>query len=217
MPTVGVILSGCGVQDGSEIHEATLTLLYLAQAGADVVCFAPDNDQFKVHDHQQGSDVDETRNVLTESARLARGPVTDVREADAAALDALILPGGFGAALNLCSFATEGSDCSVEEGTAALVRAMHEAGKPIGAMCIAPAVIARVLGEHGVELTIGNNADVAAKLETMGAKHIDKPVDQIVVDREHKLVTTPAYMLATSIAEAASGIEKLVASVLSLA
>ncbi len=215
--TIGVILSGCGVQDGSEIHEATLTLLYLQSAGVQTVCFAPNNAQAQVVDHLSGKHSEEERNVLVESARIARGDVRDVRDADAEALDGLVLPGGFGAALNLCSFASEGADCSVEEGTASLVRAMYLAGKPIAAMCIAPAVIARVLGEHGVSLTIGTCEGTAAKLEAMGARHVACAVDVCHIDREHRIISTPAYMLAENIGEAAGGIEQLVKALVEMA
>jgi enhancing lycopene biosynthesis protein 2 len=175
-------------------------------------------DQLHVVNHLTG-EVDEgaTRNVLVESARIARGEIRDVAEVSANELDALILPGGFGAAKNLCDFAVNGPDCEVDAGVAALVRSVHEQGKPVAAVCIAPALLAKVLGSEGPELTIGNDADTAGAMATMGAAHVECPVTEFVVDRDRKLVTSPAYMLAQSISEAAEGIEKTVAALIEMA
>ncbi|RMF88238.1 MAG: isoprenoid biosynthesis protein ElbB [Nitrospirae bacterium] len=216
MARVGVILSGCGYLDGAEIHESVLTLLALDRAGAEAVCFAPDIPQRKVVNHLTGEETGESRNVLVESARIARGQISDVAQADAASLDALILPGGYGAALNLCDFAVKGPDCTVDPGVARLIREVHAQGKPIGAICIAPALIAKVLGDEGVEVTIGNDASTAAALERMGARHSACPVDDFVVDRERKVVTTPAYMLGPGVKDVAAGIERCVQEVLAL-
>jgi len=215
---VGVILSGCGVYDGAEIHETVVTLLALDRHGAEAVMCAPDIPQMHVVNHLTG-EVEEgaERNVLVESARIARGAVRDVATVDAAELDALILPGGFGAAKNLCDFAVKGAGCDVDPGVAALVRAVHEQGKPVAAVCIAPALIAKVLGDEGPELTIGNDADTAGALEAMGAAHVACPVTEFVVDQERKLVSSPAYMLANNISEAAEGIERTVATLLEMA
>ncbi len=215
---VGVILSGCGVYDGAEIHETVVTLLALDRHGAEAVMCAPDIPQMHVVNHLSG-EVEEgaERNVLVESARIARGAVRDVATVHAAELDALILPGGFGAAKNLCNFAVKGADCDVDPGVAALVRAVHDQGKPVAAVCIAPALIAKVLGDEGPELTIGNDADTAGALEAMGAAHVACPVTEFVVDQERKLVSSPAYMLANSISEAAEGIERTVATLLEMA
>ncbi len=216
MARVGVILSGCGYLDGAEIQEAVLTLLALDRAGAEAICLAPDVPQRKVVNHLTGEEQGESRNVLVESARIARGQIRDVAEATAEELDALILPGGFGAALNLCDFAVAGPDCTVDPGVARLVREVHAASKPIGAICIAPALIAKILGDEGVELTIGNDAETAAALERMGAHHCDCPVDAFVVDRKQKVVTTPAYMLGPGVKDVAAGIERCVAETLGL-
>lgn len=213
---VAVILAGCGVYDGSEIHESVLTLLRLNQKGAVVQCFAPNVEQMHVVNHLTGEEMPEKRNVLVESARIARGDVKDVREAEVDAFDALIIPGGFGAAKNLCDFAIRGADCTVQPDVLQLAQAFAQAGKPVGLMCISPAMAARIYGE-GVTCTIGKDADTAGALEQMGAVHKPCEVTKIVEDTQHKLVTTPAYMLATGIAEAASGIEKLVDRVLELA
>ncbi|AJI96613.1 enhancing lycopene biosynthesis protein 2 [Yersinia ruckeri] len=215
MKRVGVVLSGCGVFDGAEIHESVLTLLALDRAGVEAVCFAPDKPQLHVINHLSGDISAEIRNVLVESARIARGHIQPLSAANSDNLDALIVPGGFGAAKNLSSFATEGSACSVDEDLYKLVQKMHKADKPIGFMCIAPALLPKLLGER-VRLTIGNDIDTAESIESMGGEHIVCPVDDVVVDAEHKVVTTPAYMLAGSISEAATGIDKLVAKVLDL-
>jgi enhancing lycopene biosynthesis protein 2 len=214
---IGVILSGCGVYDGAEIHESVITLLAIDRLGAEAVICAPDRPQLHVINHLTG-DVEEgaERNVLVESARIARGTIRDVAEVTADELDALILPGGFGAAKNLCDFAVKGADCDVDPGVAALVRAVHEQGKPVAAVCIAPALIAKVLGGEGPELTIGNDADTAGALESMGAAHIECPVREFVIDRERKLISSPAYMLAESISEAAEGIERTVEALLEM-
>jgi len=215
---VGVILSGCGFKDGSEIHESVLTLLALDRAGAETLCFAPDIKQARVIDHLSGQEMPETRNVLRESARIARGKVADVAAADPTRLDALILPGGFGAALNLSDFAQRGAEARVEEGTARLVRAMHAAGKPIGAICIAPAVLACLLGpEDHPLLTIGDDTGTAQTLEACGARHKACPVDSFVVDAKQRIVSTPAYMLGPTIRHVAEGIERCVTAVLELA
>jgi enhancing lycopene biosynthesis protein 2 len=215
---VGVILSGCGVYDGAEIHESVITMLALDRAGAEMVCCAPDREQMHVVNHHTGDVTEgENRNVRVEAARIARGPVADVAEVSADELDALILPGGFGAAKNLCTFAVDGADCEVDAGVAALVRAVHEQGKPVAAVCIAPALLAKVLGDEGPELTIGTDAGTATALESMGATHVSCPVSEFVVDRDRKLITSPAYMLAGSISEAAEGIEKTVSALMEMA
>ncbi|SDT04789.1 isoprenoid biosynthesis glyoxalase ElbB [Pseudomonas oryzae] len=213
---VAVILSGCGVYDGAEIHESVIALLRLSQRGAQVQCFAPDIPQHHVINHLTGQEMAESRNVLVESARIARGQVRDVRELKAADFDALVIPGGFGAAKNLSDFAFKGASCAVQPDVLAAARDFAHSHKPIGLICIAPAMAARIYGA-GVHCTIGHDPDTAAKLADMGAEHVDCPVDDVVVDEQRKLVTTPAYMLARSPAEAASGINKLVDRVLELA
>ena len=216
MATIGVLLSGCGVLDGSEIHEATLTLYFLNKAGAKVVCLAP-NMTVAAMDHGTKKLMGETRNIRVEAARIARGAVADAAQVKAADLDGLILPGGFGAAKNLCDFAVNGAKGTVEPSVAALLYALHAAQKPIGAICIAPVVVALALGAHHPELTIGNDPATAQGLEGTGSRHVVCPVDGIVVDAANRLVSTPAYMLGPGIADIALGIEKLVAAVLDMA
>jgi enhancing lycopene biosynthesis protein 2 len=217
MTRVGVVLSGCGFKDGAEIHESVLTLLYLDMAGAEVSCFAPDRAQTQVVQHITDEVLSESRNVLTESGRIARGEIQDVREANIDELDAIILPGGLGAASNLSSFATDGAGATIDEGVSGLLKAAHAAGKPIGAICIAPALVALALGKESPSLTIGNDEGTAAALAELGVRHIDCSVNACVVDPDNKIVTTPAYMLGPGIADIASGIERLVAAVLKLA
>jgi enhancing lycopene biosynthesis protein 2 len=212
---VAVILSGSGVYDGAEIHESVITLLRLDQRGAQVQCFAPNIAQLHVINHLTGEEMPESRNVLVESARIARGNIKDIREADVDDFDALIVPGGFGAAKNLSNFAVEGAGCSVQPEVLALAEAFAEAGKPVGLMCISPALAAKIYGP-GVTCTIGNDTDTATAMNKMGATHEDCAVTEIIEDKARKLVTTPAYMLAQNISEAASGINKLVDRVLEL-
>ncbi|UDI92742.1 isoprenoid biosynthesis glyoxalase ElbB [Pseudomonas sp. IAC-BECa141] len=212
---VAVILSGCGVYDGAEIQESVITLVRLDQRGAQVQCFAPNIAQLHVINHLTGEEMPESRNVLVESARIARGNVKDLREADVEDFDALIVPGGFGAAKNLSNFASEGAGCTVQPEVLALAEAFAEAGKPVGLICISPALAAKIYGP-GVTCTIGNDADTAAAMNKMGATHEDCAVTDIIEDKARKLVTTPAYMLAQTISEAASGINKLVDRVLEL-
>lgn len=215
MKKIGVVLSGCGVYDGSEIHEAVITLLAIARSGALAVCFAPDKAQSDVINHLAGESMAPERNVLIEAARIARGEIQPLSKASESELDALIVPGGFGAAKNLSNFAAQGSQCAVDPELKALTLAMHAAGKPLGFMCIAPAMLPKIF-DFPLRITIGTNIDTAEVLEEMGAEHVPCPVDDIVIDEENKVVTTPAYMLAQNIAEAATGIEKLVARVLVL-
>jgi len=214
---IAVVLSGCGVFDGSEVHEAVVTLLALDRAQAEIVCTAPNIPQAAVVNHVTGEPVPgATRNVLEEAARIARGTVFELATLDPNELDGAIFPGGYGAARNLCSWAEKQDACTVNPDVERLVRSMHAARKPLGFVCIAPVIAAKVLGEHHPKLTIGNDPDVAASLEKMGARHVPCEVADCVVDRDHKIVTTPAYMLAGRISEAASGIERLVAAVLEL-
>jgi len=213
---VAVVLAGCGVYDGAEINEAVLTLLSLEQQGASYQCFAPDMEQMHVINHLTGEPVEgETRNVLIEAARIARGNVLDLASARAEDFDALLVPGGFGAAKNLSNFAVAGAQMEVQPDFLRVARAFHAAGKPIGLVCIAPVMAAAICGE-GARCTIGNDAEVAAAIEAMGGEHLECPVNEARVDAERKLVTTPAYMLAGSVSEAYAGISDCVRDVLAL-
>jgi enhancing lycopene biosynthesis protein 2 len=220
MAKVGVVLSGCGVYDGAEIHESVATILALDRADAEIVFMAPDIEQMHVINHNEGAPIEgETRNVRVEAARIARGEVKVVKEIEASQIDALIFPGGFGAAKNLSDFAVSGADCSVDADISKLVLDMHAAQKPVGFLCISPAMAAKIYGDagiKGVKLTIGKDKDTADAIRAMGAEHIDCEVGDFVVDMDHKVVSTPAYMLAQRISEAADGIEKTVKKVLEL-
>lgn len=210
MKNIAVILSGSGVFDGSEIYESVLTFLRLEHNGVRYQCFAPNVEQLHVINHLTGEVAEgETRNVLVEAARLARGNVKDLAEANPDEFDAMIIPGGFGAAKNLSDFAIKGHECSINPDLERFARAIHQAGKPVGLICIAPAMTPKLLGT-GIQCTIGNDAGVAEAITAMGGQHTDCSVDQIVIDEANKVITTPAYMLAGSITEAASGINRLV-------
>ncbi|HVI52575.1 MAG TPA: isoprenoid biosynthesis glyoxalase ElbB [Candidatus Sulfotelmatobacter sp.] len=213
-PRIAVVLSGCGVYDGAEIHEAVMTLLAIDRHGGEAVCFAPNVDQMHVVDHLTGQPTGERRNVLVESARIARGAISDLASFRAADVDAVVFPGGFGAAKNLCSFAVDGPECKVEPSVDAAIKAMRFAGKPIGALCIAPALLARVLGRG--EVTIGNDEGTAKAIEAMGAKHTVAGHGQAVVDQGLKVVTSPCYMLDATIAQIADGADAVVTALLKL-
>jgi enhancing lycopene biosynthesis protein 2 len=220
MPTIAVCLSGCGFKDGSEIHEAVLTLLALDQAGAKTLICAPDMDQPCVINHLTNKPAPgERRNVLVESARIARGKIVDLATIRAADVDGLILPGGYGAANNLCSFSGKGPDCDVHPEVERVILEMADAGKPIGAICISPTLVGRVLGKRmPVTLTIGSEAGVARAIERMGCRHEDCRPTEFVVDAEHRIVSTPAYMYGDSgPAKIYEGIHGLVKEVLRLA
>lgn len=216
---VGVVLSGCGFLDGSEIHEAVLTLMHLDRHGVEIVCTAPRGAQLHVIDHaQKAPEAGASRDVFVESARIARGRIRDlatVREND---LDAVVMPGGFGAAKNLSDFAAKGAAAVPHKEVARLLREMHAAKKPIGAICIAPAVVAAALGRtvHPT-LTIGNDAGTAKALQAMGCQHRDCAVTDCVVDADNRIVTTPAYMFEAGPAQVAQGIGKLVDAVMAMA
>jgi len=216
MAKVGVLLSGCGVFDGAEIHEAVLTLLALDRAGAEIVCMAPNVDQAHVINHLTQEVTAEKRNVLVESARIARGEIKDLKDVQAGDLDALIMPGGFGAAKNLSDFAFKGPQATVHPEVKRLLTDLAAAGKPIGAICIAPATLTKALADRKPEVTIGTDAGTASAIEAMGGRHKSCSVDMIHLDAGNKLVSTPAYMLGPGIKDVAQGIEKLVARVVEL-
>lgn len=218
MTNVAVILSGCGHLDGAEIRESVLTLLYLDQQDANVSIFAPDISQMHVVNHLVGEETNETRNVLVEAARIARGDIQPLRDANASNFDALILPGGFGAAKNLSDFAVKGKDCTVLPAIEALIRAFYTQKKPIGAICIAPAVLAATLGKDTQPtVTIGEDKDTATAIESLGGAHKDCATSGYVLDSNNRLATCSAYMRNDRISEVAQGIEKVVKAVLTMA
>jgi len=212
MKKFAVVLSGCGVFDGAEIHEATLTLLAIAQQGASYDIFAPDVDQYHVINHLTHQATTEKRNVLVESARIARGRIKPLSQFHASDFDALIFPGGFGAAKNLSTVAFDGPDARVNPDVEKAVKTMHTAGKPIGALCIAPTVIARILGN--VEVTIGNDPGTASTIEKMGGKHVKTTHGEVVVDKMNKIFTTPCYMLDATIVQIYDGASNIVKEIM---
>jgi len=214
---VGVVLAGCGVYDGTEIHEAVITLLAIGKTKASIICMAPDITQLHVINHLKGEEsTGERRNVLVESARIARGDIKDIKDITAKDIDVLIFPGGFGAAKNLCDFAIKGKDCSVNPEVERLIKEMHAAKKPMGFVCIAPVIAAKVLGAYAPTLTIGSDEGTATAIEAMGGKHVVRAVNEIAVCDVNKIVSTPAYMLGPGITHVATGIELLVLKVLEL-
>lgn len=214
MAKIGVVLSGCGFLDGSEIHESVLTLLAVSRAGAETVCAAPDGLQAETVNHALGQPTGETRSMLAEAARIARGKIKNLKDLKESEIDALIFPGGYGAAKNLCDFASKGVDCGVHPEAARIAREIHAVGKPIGAICIAPALIAKIFEGKNFLLTIGNDRGTVQALEKLGHRHQECGVREIAADEKNKIVTTPAYMYEASPAEVAEGVEKLVRQVI---
>jgi len=208
MKKIAVVLSGCGVFDGAEIHEATLSLLAIAKKGCAYEIFAPDIRQYHVVNHITGDEMEETRNVLVESARIARGNIRDLKEFHPADFDGLLFPGGFGAAKNLSTWAFEGADAAILPEVEVAITGMVAMKKPVGALCISPVILARVLGE--VHLTIGDDESTIDAIESLGTKHVYATHGEVVVDPDHNLVTTPCYMLDANIVQIAEGADNLV-------
>jgi enhancing lycopene biosynthesis protein 2 len=215
MKKIAVILSGCGVMDGSEIHEAISTLLSIDQAGAQYACLAPSAKQTRVVNHVTNEAVEEERNILVESARIARGEIQDIKNVNPSHYDAAIYVGGYGAALNLCNFGSQGAKHTLNPDVLDFAQAMAKLGKPQGFVCIAPVLIAKIYGPK-ILMTIGNDPETIKVIEEMGNQHQTCLATDIVVDAQHKVVTTPAYMLAKSISEVFTGIKKLVDKIIAL-
>lgn len=214
MKKFAIILSGCGVYDGSEIHEATMAMLAIKKIGYDFELFAPNKEQYHVVNHLTGEVTNEKRNVLVESARIARGNVKDLKLLQAKDFDILILPGGFGAAKNLSSYAIDGEKMSVDNEVERVILDFHKSKKPIGAMCIAPVIIAKVL--PGSLVTIGQDTKTAKDIVTFGSNHKNSNKTEVVIDYENKIATTPCYMLDSNIAEIYDGAYNLVNALLTL-
>ncbi len=215
MKNIAVVLSGSGVYDGSEIHEATLTMLAIAQQGAKYQCFAPDINQAHVVNHITGEEMHEIRNVMVEAARIARGNIKPLAEYKASDYDAVIFPGGFGAAKNLCTYAFDGADCVVIPEVENVIQDTVKAKKPIGALCISPVMVTKVLGD--VKVTIGDEREASDAIVEMGGTHTNTTHGEIIVDKKYKLVTTPCYMLDATIDQIAAGAENIVRKVLEMA
>lgn len=221
MAKVAVVLSGCGVFDGSEIHEAVSILLHLSRAGVVYDCFAPNIDQAQVINHLTHQPAPgEKRNVLVESARIARGKIQSLDKLDPAKYDAVFFPGGFGAAKNLSDFATKGAECTPHPQVERVIKSFHAAGKPVGLCCIAPVLAARVLGTKkggpGVKVTIGGDKGTADAIAAMGATHQNCAVTEACVDDAQRVATAPAYMYDAPIHQVFDGIGAMVESTLAL-
>ncbi len=207
-----VVLAGCGVYDGAEIHEAVMTLYAIDSSGCSYQVFAPNIDQHHVINHTNGSEMNEKRNVLVESARIARGKILPLNEFKPSDFDALIFPGGFGVAKNLCSFAFEGAKCTVLPAVEKAIKETHSLKKPIGALCISPVLLAKVLSKG--TLTIGHDAGTAQAIETLGGKHMATQHGEVAIDPENLLFTTPCYMLDAKITDIANGAKAIVDAML---
>lgn len=214
MKKFAVLLSGCGVFDGAEIHEATLSLLAIVKQGGSYEIFAPDVKMHHVINHITGEEMDENRNVLVESARIARGQIRDLKQFNPASFDGLLLPGGFGAAKNLSSWAFEGADASILPEVEEAILGMHALKKPVGALCISPVILAKVFGK--VDLTIGNDDSTIDAVESLGSNHVLTTHGEVVVDPDHLLVTTPCYMLDATIEQIDAGANNLVDAMIKL-
>ncbi len=212
MKKFAVVLAGCGVYDGAEIHEAVLTLLAIKKQGADYSIFAPDIPQHHVINHTTGEEMSESRNVLIEAARIGRGNIQDLNTYDANNFDAIIFPGGFGVAKNLSDFAFSVADCDINDDVAEAIQKTVNLGKPVGALCISPTLIAKVLGD--VKITIGQDAGTIERLEKLGATHIKTDHGEVVIDDKYKIFTTPCYMIDADIIHIEEGVSNLVTKML---
>ncbi len=215
MKNIAVVLSGNGVFDGAEIHEATLTLLAIVRNGAKYQCFAPDMEQAHVINHITGEEMPEKRNVLVEAARIARGNIKSLTEYKAEDYDAIVFPGGFGVAKNLCTFAFDGDECTVNPDVEKAIKDTVAVKKPVGALCISPVLITKVLGD--VKVTVGDDEDTIKAVAAMGGKHEQTTHREIIVDEKYKIVTTPCYMLDATIDQIATGAENAIRKILELA
>lgn len=219
MKKIAVVLAGCGLKDGSEIHESVITLLSLKRNNADYVCFAPNKNQYHTIDHSKDSIVeDEKRNILIESARIARGEIRDLKEYNPDDFDAVIFPGGFGVAKNLFTFAIDGVDCKIDSLVEKTILDTIEAGKPIGAICISPLLVVRALRDSNIKakVTVGNSIDLMNAVKKMNGIPVEKKVDEIYFDETNNIVSTPAYTIGKDIFEVSCGIEKLVEKIIKI-
>ncbi len=212
MKKFAIILAGCGVYDGSEIHEAVMSMYAVTKNGAEYQIFAPDIAQHHVVNHLTGAEMPETRNVLVESARIARGNIKPITELNPRVFDALLFPGGFGVAKNLCSYAFDGANCTVNPDIAILIKEAVSLRKPIGALCISPVLLAKIMGD--VTITVGPDEDDAANVISMGAHHIATKHGQVIIDEKHRLFTTPCYQLKSTIVQIAEGADNIVKAML---
>jgi enhancing lycopene biosynthesis protein 2 len=212
MKNFAVILCGCGASDGSEIHEAVMTLLAIDRHKCHYSIFAPDESQHHVINMLTKEEMSETRNMLVEAARIARGNILPLHELNINRFDALVLPGGFGAAKNLCTYAFDGANATIYPPVAEIIKAAHKKRIPIGALCIAPVILAKVLGK--ITITVGNDPDTIASVEQMGATHVNTQEGEVIADKANRIFTTPCYMLPASIADIADSADNLIRTIL---
>lgn len=212
MKKFAIILSGCGVYDGAEIHEAVMSMYAVTKNGAEYQIFAPDIPQHHVVNHLTGAEMPETRNVLVESARIARGNVKPITKLNPRDFDALLFPGGFGVAKNLCSYAFNGADCTVIPEISILIKEAVSLRKPIGALCISPVLLAKIMGD--VTITVGPNEGDAKNVTAMGANHVATKHGEVIIDEKHRLFTTPCYQLKSTIIQIAEGADNIVKAML---
>ena len=212
MKKFAIVLAGCGVYDGAEIHEAVMSMYAVVKNGAEYKLFAPDIAQHHVVNHLTGEEMPESRNVLVESARIARGKIQELTELDLRDFDALLFPGGFGVAKNLCSYAFKGADCEIHPQVSKIIRDALSLRKPIGALCISPVLIAKILGD--VTITVGPDEDDAVNVKNMGAKHIVTKPGDVIIDEKHRVFTTPCYQLDSNIVQIAEGADNIVKEML---
>jgi len=215
-PHIAVVLSGCGRADGSEIHESICALLCLENMHCTYQCFAPDIEQTAVINHLNNKPMNEKRNVLIEAARIARGNILDLKEFNTADFDGILFPGGLGAVTNWCDFAQKGIECSVNSGIRSIIRKCYDDKLVIGAMCIAPAMVALVLADKKIHFTLGAGGATAQKLEQLGVVHEEVGVTDVCIDRKNRVCTTPAYMLATNMLDVCQGAQNLVGAMCQL-
>lgn len=215
-PNFAVVLSGCGRADGSEIHESVCALLCLENMGCTYQCFAPNIKQAAVINHINNQPMNEERNVLIEAARIARGNIKDIKEFNADDFDGIIFPGGIGAVTNWCDFAQKGTECTVNTSIHSVIRQCYDKKLVIGAMCIAPVLIAMVLADKKVHFTLGAGGATAQKLEKLGAVHEEVGVTDVCIDRENRVCTTPAYMLATNMIDVCQGAQNMIGAMCQL-
>ena len=196
---IAIIIGGCGHRDGSEIHETTMTMLAIEEHGATYQMFAPNRNQYHVLNHLDGTEMHEQRNMLVEAARIARGNILPLENFDVNQFDAVIFPGGFGVAKNFFNYAFKGMDCEVDEQIAHIIQSVHQAGKPIGALCISPVLMAKILGN--ITVTIGQDAKTARDIEQMGATNVNTSNGDVVTDKKNKIFSTPCYMLDANLVD----------------
>ncbi|MBR6437718.1 MAG: isoprenoid biosynthesis glyoxalase ElbB [Bacteroidales bacterium] len=215
MKKVAVVLTGCGAKDGSEINETVTLLLALDQHNVEYQAFAPDENQYEVCNHITGQVVNEKRNMMVEAARIVRGKILPLSRFNANDFDALLFPGGFGAAKNIFTYAYDGINFKVNKDVEKAICDIHAQGKPIGAMCIAPLMVAKVLGN--VNVTMGSGKCHQAKeIEMIGCKHTETTHGGVAIDKENKVFSTPCFMLDATLKDIYQGAYNLVEAMMKI-